>query len=45
MPAPSDPLPLAAEFPPATRDQWIELVTGVLRRSGLPDDALIPSPR
>ena len=39
MPAPSDPLPLAAEFPPATRDQWIELVTGVLRRSGLPEDA------
>ncbi len=34
MPAPSDPLPLAAEFPPATRDQWIELVTGVLRRVG-----------
>jgi methylmalonyl-CoA mutase len=39
MSAPPDPLPLAAEFPPATRDQWIELVTGVLRRSGLPDDA------
>ena len=39
MSAPLDPLPLAAEFPPATRDQWIELVTGVLRRSGLPDDA------
>src|SRR4051812_50117340 len=39
MSAPPDPLPLAAEFPPATRDQWIELVTGVLRRSGLPDGA------
>ena len=39
MSAPPDPLPLAAEFPPATRDQWIELVTGVLRRSGLPEDA------
>ncbi len=39
MPAPSDPLPLAAEFPPATRDQWIEMVTGVLRRSGLAEDA------
>ena len=39
MPAPSDPLPLAAEHPPATRDQWLELVTGVLRRSGLPEDA------
>ena len=38
MSAPSDPLPLAAEFPPATRDQWIELVTGVLGRSGRPDD-------
>ena len=36
---PPDPLPLAAEFPPATRDQWIELVTGVLRRSGRPEDA------
>jgi len=39
MSAPSDPLPLAAEFPPATRDQWIELVTSVLRRSGRPEDA------
>jgi methylmalonyl-CoA mutase len=39
MPAPSDPLPLAAEFPAATREQWIELVSGVLRRSGLPEDA------
>jgi methylmalonyl-CoA mutase len=39
MPAPSDPLPLAAEFPPATREQWLELVTGVLRRSGLPEGA------
>jgi methylmalonyl-CoA mutase len=39
MSAPPDPLPLAAEFPPATRDQWIELVTGVLRRSGRPEDA------
>ena len=39
MSAPPDPLPLAAEFPPATRDQWIELVTGVLRRSGPPEDA------
>ena len=39
MSAPPDPLPLAARFPPATRDQWIELVTGVLRRSGLAEDA------
>jgi len=39
MSAPPDPLPLAAEFPPAGRDQWIELVTGVLRRSGRTDDA------
>lgn len=26
-----DPLPLAAEFPPATRDQWLKLVEGVLK--------------
>ncbi|MEU2347421.1 methylmalonyl-CoA mutase subunit beta [Modestobacter sp. NPDC049651] len=44
-PPPAEPdapaeLPLAAEFPAATRDQWRELVAGVLRRSGveeLPD--------
>jgi methylmalonyl-CoA mutase len=39
MSAPPDPLPLAAEFPATTRDEWVELVTGVLRRSGLPADA------
>ncbi|WP_222194148.1 methylmalonyl-CoA mutase subunit beta [Modestobacter italicus] len=38
-PAP-DVLSLAGEFPAATRDQWRELVTGVLRKAGreeLPD--------
>jgi methylmalonyl-CoA mutase len=39
MSAPTDPLPLAAEFPAATREQWVELVTGVLRKSGLPEGA------
>ncbi|GII93704.1 methylmalonyl-CoA mutase subunit beta [Sinosporangium siamense] len=37
-------LPLAAEFPPATREQWRELALGVLRKSGVeadsPEDAL-----
>ena len=27
----NDDLPLAAEFPPATRDQWLKLVQGVLK--------------
>jgi methylmalonyl-CoA mutase len=36
-------LTLAAEFPPATREQWRELVAGVLRKSGrLRDDATGP---
>ena len=39
MSAPTDPLPLAADFPATTRDQWMELVTGVLRKSGLPEGA------
>src|SRR3954447_16158005 len=39
MSAQSDPLPLAVEFPAPTRDQWVELVAGVLRRSGLPEGA------
>jgi methylmalonyl-CoA mutase len=39
MSAPTDPLPLAADFPAATLDQWVELVTGVLRKSGLPEGA------
>ncbi len=30
----SEPLALAAEFPAATREDWRELVAGVLRRSG-----------
>jgi methylmalonyl-CoA mutase len=39
MSAPTDPLPLAAEFPATTHEQWVEMVTGVLRKSGLPGDA------
>ncbi|HST63898.1 MAG TPA: methylmalonyl-CoA mutase subunit beta, partial [Mycobacteriales bacterium] len=35
----TDPLPLAAEFPAPTRAQWVEAVTGVLRKAGLPDGA------
>jgi methylmalonyl-CoA mutase len=40
----SDPmLTLAGEFPPATRDEWRELVAGVLRKAGrLPEDASGP---
>ncbi|MDP9091506.1 MAG: methylmalonyl-CoA mutase subunit beta [Actinomycetota bacterium] len=34
MPAASEPLALAGEFPVATREQWRELVSEVLRRSG-----------
>ena len=37
MPAPTDPLPLAAEFPATTREHWVDAVAGVLRKSGLPD--------
>src|SRR3954469_11465484 len=37
--APISDLDLAAEFPQATREQWQELVAGVLRKSGkLPED-------
>ena len=32
-------LPLAADFPPATREQWRKLVTNVLARSGTGTDA------
>src|SRR5712692_8220480 len=32
----NDDLPLAAEFPPATREQWLNLVQGVLK--GAPFD-------
>ena len=32
----TDELPLAAEFPPATREQWLKLVDGVLK--GAPFD-------
>ena len=39
MSAPTDPLPLAAEFPATTRDEWVALVAGVLRKSGLPAGA------
>lgn len=33
-PPPPDELVLAGEFPAATRDQWLALVDGVLRKSG-----------
>lgn len=39
MSAPTDPLPLAAGFPATTRAHWVEAVAGVLRRSGLAEDA------
>jgi methylmalonyl-CoA mutase len=39
MPAPSEHLALAADFPEVSRDQWRALVTAVLRRSGLPEGA------
>jgi methylmalonyl-CoA mutase len=39
MSAPTDPLELAAEFPAASEDEWRALVAGVLRKSGLADDA------
>ena len=34
--APADILPLAADFPPATREQWLELVARLL--NGAPFD-------
>ncbi|WP_285693893.1 methylmalonyl-CoA mutase subunit beta [Actinomadura sp. NBRC 104412] len=34
MTVPPDELELAADFPPAERDRWREMVRGVLRRSG-----------
>src|SRR5882672_6630213 len=34
--APADTLPLAADFPPATREQWLALVAGLLK--GAPFD-------
>jgi methylmalonyl-CoA mutase len=40
---PSDSLVLAGEFPPPTKDQWRELVAGVLRKAGrLPDQLTGP---
>lgn len=38
MPADADDLPLAAEFPAATREAWLKLVDGVLK--GAPRDRL-----
>ncbi|WP_174567884.1 methylmalonyl-CoA mutase family protein [Amycolatopsis orientalis] len=38
-PAEPDDLVLAAEFPEASREQWRELVAGVLRKSGAIDEA------
>ncbi|SOD72013.1 heterodimeric methylmalonyl-CoA mutase small subunit [Jatrophihabitans sp. GAS493] len=35
-----DHLDLAADFPPASRDQWRDLVAGVLRKSGTPEAEL-----
>lgn len=39
MPAQTDELPLASEFPAATRDMWLKLVDGVLK--GAPRDRLL----
>ena len=39
MAAATEPLELAAGFPPATEEQWRSLVAAVLRRSGLAPDA------
>lgn len=39
MSASTDPLQLGGEFPAATYDDWVGLVAGVLRRSGLPEGA------
>ncbi|MFI9452873.1 methylmalonyl-CoA mutase family protein [Amycolatopsis sp. NPDC052450] len=41
VPTPDSPeeLKLAAEFPEASRDQWRELVAGVLRKSGAIDES------
>jgi methylmalonyl-CoA mutase len=36
---PGQPLELAAEFPAASADEWVALVAGVLRKSGLADEA------
>src|SRR5262245_26898834 len=39
----AEPLRLASDFPPASRDQWRELVAEVLRKTGrLPDDLAEP---
>ncbi|MCW2495811.1 methylmalonyl-CoA mutase family protein [Jatrophihabitans sp.] len=38
-PGQSAPLELAGEFPAATADEWRALVAGVLRKSGLAEDA------
>lgn len=38
MPAAADDLPLASEFPPATREMWLKLVDGVLK--GTPRERL-----
>ncbi|MFY1594750.1 methylmalonyl-CoA mutase family protein [Micromonospora sp. WMMD737] len=38
MTVPSETLPLAADFPAATREQWQRLTLGVLRKSGLAGD-------
>lgn len=35
---------LAEGFPAATRERWRELVTGVLRKSGVPEDRLADTP-
>lgn len=41
-PAPPDELVLAGEFPAATREQWVALVDGVLRRAGRIDADAAP---
>src|SRR4051794_3591344 len=39
MSAPSEPLPLAADFPPVTHDEWRQAVGAILARSGVAADA------
>nr|BFE48034.1 hypothetical protein GCM10017745_14610 [Saccharothrix mutabilis subsp. capreolus] len=41
MMEPTGELALAAEFPAPDREQWLELVQGVLRKSGAAFDSLV----
>ncbi|MFL6164175.1 MAG: methylmalonyl-CoA mutase subunit beta [Jatrophihabitantaceae bacterium] len=42
MSLPDQPLPLAADFPPGSRQQWRALVAGVLAKSGVGYDEAAP---